>query len=218
MEQRGCRDGLCKQSPVSVPYQIKSSFSCFNGDLLLPEMRQTRVVLIVPLWEQMEERKNCCMTATGRGVRTHERSSLHPPRSVQNEGRRCFRCRAEAPAAQEKPMMEQAVPLQPMGTLQSRSLPAAVEGPQCSRLSGNAAAHERPVLKQCLKCSPVVWSCVGVLFGELQLVRSPCGINWERDGIPWEGPLWSRESHHKGAVKTRHYELATAPYFASLFC
>ena len=51
------------------------------------------------------------------------------PRSVQKEGRSSTRHGAEAPYSQGRPMEEQAVSLQPMGTTQSRSPCAAMEEP-----------------------------------------------------------------------------------------
>ena len=49
------------------------------------------------------------------------------PKSVQKEDRSSTRHGAEAPYSQGRPMEKQAVPLQPMGTTQSRSPHVAME-------------------------------------------------------------------------------------------
>ena len=72
--------------------------------------------------------------------------ALLAPRSVQEEGRRCSRHGAEAPAAQGRPMEEQAVPPLPTGTTQSRSPCATMEEPtgQQWMRPGGGTAHREP--------------------------------------------------------------------------
>ena len=77
--------GLCKQSPMSAPCQIRSSFSCFNRDLLLAEMIQEWCWFFL-CESRCKKGKNCCMAATGRGVRTHERSSPAPTKVSTEQG------------------------------------------------------------------------------------------------------------------------------------
>ena len=90
-------------------------------------------------------------------------AALQLPRSVQQEGRRCSRQAAAVPLQSvERPLVEQAVPLQPMGPTWSRS-------PRCSPPMGGgapggaggcgleeAAAHGEPPQEQALgqSCSP----------------------------------------------------------------
>jgi len=89
---------------------------------------------------------------------------------VQEESRRCSGCAAETPAAQERPMEEQAVSLQPTGTTQSRSPRAAMEEPmrhQWMRPGGGTACRAAAVENNML------WGREG--FGSCHL---------------W-GPIWS---------------------------
>lgn len=94
-------------------------------------------------------------------MRNVRETALQTTALVQKEGRRCSMHRAEV---QGRPMVKQAVPLQPMGIMQSRSSHVAMEEPtglQSWWLWGSVMEHStperrapqhRPMLEQCMEC------------------------------------------------------------------
>lgn len=71
-------------------------------------------MLVEPLGEQIYENDILPWQLREKTEKMLMETYLQTHRSVQKEGRRCCRCK-EALSAQEKPIEEQAVPLQPMG-------------------------------------------------------------------------------------------------------
>lgn len=108
------------------------------------------------------------------------------------------------PAAWKRPRVKQAVPLQPMGTTQSRSLCAAMESPFRSALGGSCSpwggycggtgglGELPPMRGSASRVSPVVFTCAGAVLGELQLVGNPDKVSSGRMASCGRDPTWSR--------------------------
>jgi len=137
------------------------------------------------------------------------------------------------PASQESPMEEQAVPLQPMSTTQSRYPCAPRKEPmvqQWMRLEGDTA-HGYPCRSSPVGCcslwggvcvgaggleelSPVVWTHVEQCF----LVGSPHRISLGRmASCRRDHMLKQEQSDHKRVAEMKLYGLITAPISHSLF-
>ena len=141
------------------------------------------------LWEsRFKEGKDCWE----RGVRNGREQLCSQPRSVQEEGRRCYRPRAEVscspgkgchPAACEHHAKQ--IPMCSHGRAQEAALHVAEE----------ATAHREPpqelqgLVLEFLKAGPhgTCWSGAG----RAAACGKPMSDQLGKDSILWEGPKWS---------------------------
>jgi len=127
------------------------------------------------------------------------------PCSHQGQCRRTAGCdpgiEQKFPAAQERPIVEKAVPLQPIGTMQSRALLAAMEEPRGQQWI--QLKEPQPMESPSRGCGALCWNSTLLKAGphgtdphwrgagRAAACGKPMGES-AADSIPWEAPTWSR--------------------------